>query len=167
MRYQTRKYAAFALLLAAMASGCAGGGGPYPSLAIRPIETASVTEAPAAPQVIRPLTNPARIAELQGAAAASHAAFVAQEGRAQSLARAAAGQSFESSARAAALVAMADLDSRRAATATTLAALDGLAAEAAAALSADPALIAAQTEIAALLAEEDETIARLWEVMGS
>jgi len=65
------------------------------------------------------------------------------------------------------MVAMADLDSKRAATAGTLATLDGLAAEAAGALSPDPAVVAAQSDVAALLAREDAVIARLWETMGS
>ena len=53
------------------------------------------------------------------------------------------------------------------ATASTLATIDVLAAEAANALAAEPALGEAQAEIAALLAREDEAIARLWGVMGS
>lgn len=158
---------AICALLAAVASGCAGDSGTYPSLAMRPFESGVVIETPAPPAPIRPATPAARVAELRAAGAASHAAFVAQENEAGRLARAAAGQPFESPARAAALVAMADLDAKRSATAGTLASIDVLAAEAATALAADPALGAVQTEIAALLAREDEAIARLWGVMGS
>ena len=166
MRTNTTK-SAICALLAAVATGCAGDSGDYPSLAMRPFESGVVAEAPAPPPPIRPAIPAARIAELRAAGAASHAAFLAQESVAARLARAAAGQPFESRARATALVAMADLDAKRSATAGTLATIDVMAAEAASALAADPVLGAAQTEIAALLAQEDESIARLWGVMGS
>jgi hypothetical protein len=155
---------------AAALTACAGDAGTYPSLAMRPFESGEAP-APAVPVMNpapnRPPVSPARIAELRAAASDSHAAFTRQEPAAERLARAAAGQSIESGARAAALVALADLDAQRARTAVTLAAVDALAAEAATALGPDPALGAAQTEIAALLARQDEGIARLWEVMGS
>ncbi len=153
-------------LLAAAAGGCAADGTTYPSLAMRPFERGPVAEPPAPTTPIRPATPAARVAQLRGAGAAAHAAFIAQETQAARLARAAAGQPFESNARAAALVAMADLDAKRSVTAGTLATIDVLAAEAATALSPDPALGAAQTEIAALLAQQDAGIARLWKVMG-
>jgi glucose/arabinose dehydrogenase len=155
------------VLLVAVLTGCATDAGRYPSLAMRPFESGPAPETPAPPQVIRPATPAARLAELRGAATASHAAFLAREDDAGRLVRSAAGQPFESASRAAALVALADLDSKRGATAGTLAALDTLAAEAAAALSPDPALSQTQTEVAALLAREDEGIARLWKAMGS
>jgi hypothetical protein len=158
---------AICVLLAAQAGGCAGDPGAYPSLAMRPFERGVVAETPAPPAPIRPAIPAARVAELRAAGAASHAAFLAQESEAARLARAAAGQPFESNARATALVAMADLDAKRSATASTLATIDVLAAEAANALAAEPALGEAQAEIAALLAREDEAIARLWGVMGS
>ena len=158
-----------ALLMAALA-GCAGPGsevGEPPSLALRPFETAAPPAPPPPPAPNRPALPAARLAELRDAGLAAHSAFLAQESTTAPLARAAAGQPFESNARAAALVAMADLDARRAAMAGTLAALDSLAADAAAALSPDPALSAVQSEIAALLARQDQGIARLWETMGS
>ncbi len=157
------------LILAALLSACVDGEHSYPSLAMRPFETGAApvaaTQPPATP--IRPATPAARLAELRAAAASTNSAFTAREANAARLARAAAGQPFESDARAAAIVAMADLDSKRAATAGTLATLDGLAAEAAGALSPDPAVVAAQGEVAALLARQDAQIARLWETMGS
>ena len=166
MRFDLKTSAIFALLAAAL-GGCAGDSGTYPSLAMRPFESGVPAQTPAPSAPIRPATPAARVAQLREAGMASHAAFVAQETEAARLARGAASQSFETNARAAALVAMADLDAKRAATATTLAEIDALAAAAAGALVADPALGALQTEVAALLAREDETIARLWEVMGS
>jgi hypothetical protein len=158
-----------ALLMAALA-GCSGpgsGGGEPPSLALRPFETGPPPAPPPAPAPSRPALPAARLAELRDAGLAAHTAFLAQERAAAPLARAAAGKPFESNARAAALVAMADLDARRAAMAGTLATLDSLVADAATALSPDPALSAVQTEIAALLDRQDEGIARLWETMGS
>jgi hypothetical protein len=139
----------------------------YPSLAMRPFELAGAPAPvqPAAP--ISPATPPARRAELRTAAATAEAAFARAEPAAARLARAAAGQPFESQARASALVALADLDSKRAATAGTLATLDSLAAEAATALSPDPGVVAAQNEVAATLARQDAAISRLWEMMGS
>ncbi|RNJ61904.1 MAG: hypothetical protein EDM03_10345 [Porphyrobacter sp. IPPAS B-1204] len=166
MRFELKTSGILALL-AAVAGGCAGDSGDYPSLAMRPFESGVPVETPAPATPIRPATPAARVAELRQAGTAAHAAFVAQEAEAARFARAAAGLPFESNARATAMVAMADLDAKRAATAGTLAAIDVLAAEAAGALVADPALGAVQTEIAALVAREDEAIARLWEVMGS
>lgn len=163
-----RNNLAICAAFAALTAGCAGGTDAYPSLAMRPFERGeAIVSPPPLPAPNRPATPAARIAELRAAGAASHAAFIAQENEAARLARAAAGQPFESNARAAALVAMADLDSKRSATAGTLAAIDVLAAEAATALVADPALGDVQSEVAALLARQDDGIARLWGVMGS
>lgn len=157
------------LMLAAVLSACAAGQDTYPSLAMRPFETGDAPVATVEPLAtpIRPATPASRLAELRAAAASANSAFSAREADAARLARAAAGQPFESDARAAAIVAMADLDSKRAATAGTLATLDGLAAEAAGALSPDPSVVAAQGEVAALLARQDAQIARLWDTMGS
>ena len=165
MRAELTKTAVLATCLAGLAA-CAGSKEAYPSLAMRPFESASPpqVEAPAAP--IRQATPAARLAELRGAAAAAHSAFTAREGEAARLARAAAGQPVESSARAAAMIALADLDAQRGKTAGALAALDELAADAAGALSPDPALVAAQGEVAATLASEDRTITQLWNVLG-
>lgn len=165
MRAKLTKSALLSLLGVGLVA-CAGGDGTYPSLAMRPFESAPTPEAEAPAAPIRPATPPARLAELRGAAASAHSAFVAGEGEAARLARAAAGQPFESSARAAAMIALADLDAQRGKTAGALAALDELVADAGAALSPDPALVSAQDEIAATLASEDRTIAQLWNVLG-
>lgn len=170
MRDYLTKSAARAMLtlgLGAGLSACAGGDTTYPSLAIRPVESGIAPDTAATPAPIRPATPAARIAELRKAAADADAAFTARAVEAERLARAAAGQPFESNARAAAMVALADLDAQRGKTAGALAALDALAAEAAAALSPDPAVTALQSEVAAVLAREDAGIARLWEVMGT
>ena len=158
-------------LAAALAGGlaaCAGGSAAYPSLAMRPFETGDVPAAALpSPPANRPATAPERVAGLLADASAANAAFIAAEDRAARLARAAAGQPPESEARAAATIALADLDSQRGKTAVALASLDALAAEAAGALSPDPALSDAQSKVAATLARQDGAIARLWEVMGS
>lgn len=156
-------------LVVTAVTGCAGNSGDYPSLALRGFETGAqlaVADPPPAPEAIRPATSSADLAQLRAAANASHAAYLRRETEAERLARAARGLSFESNARAAALVALADLDTLRGATAGTLARLDSLAADAAAALAADPALTAAQTEVAAQLAREDAGLTQLWETMG-
>ncbi len=154
-----------ALVLAAM-PGCAADSTRYPSLALRPFETGAASPAPA-PEPIRRVVLPGQWAEVLAAAKASHAAFLSQEAEVERLARAARGQSVGSNAHGTALVALADLDTRRAATAGTLAQIDALAAEAATALADDPALTAAQTDIAALLTREDAGLSRLWEMIGS
>jgi hypothetical protein len=159
------------LPLIAVLSACASSDDRYPSLAIRPFEVGVTTASPAPPPAlsvpIRPAIDPARISALRDRANAAHAAFLASESAAQTLALAAAGRSAETNARAAALVAMADLSSRRGVTSAVLADLDLLTAEASTALVPDPALNSAQAEIAALVAREDAGMARLWEVMGS
>lgn len=167
MREHLTKSATIAVFAAGLAS-CAGTTGDYPSLAMRPFENGTAPAAPLpAPAAIRPATPAARLAELRAAVASADSAFAARSGEASALARAAAGQPSDSGTRAAALIALAELDTLRGRTAIALAALDTLAAEAAGALSADPALTAAQSEVAAALASEDETIARLWGVMES
>jgi hypothetical protein len=167
MRAHLTKSAITATLCALLAA-CAGDRSDFPSLALRPFENGAAPEAEALPPVpIRPATSAARLIELREAAGRADAAFAARADEAGALARAAAGQSAESSARAAALIALADLDSQRGKTASALAALDVLAAEAANALSPDPALTAAQTDVAATLAREDAVIAQLWGVLES
>ncbi len=154
-------------LSAAGLTACAGSDETYPSLAIRPFENGGVPQAEPAPLPSRPATPTARLEALRADAAAADRAFAAREGEAARLARAAAGQPADSGARASALIALAELDRHRGRTAIALAGLDSLAAEAAAALSPDPALDAAQSEVVAMLARKDATIARLWGVMGS
>jgi hypothetical protein len=162
--------------LAVLAVGCAGGSGTYPSLAMRPVESGAApsSSTPPAAQPIRPapvplaeaLPAPGWLADQRAAAQALHTTFIAQETAAARLAAAAAGQPFDSAPHAAAMVALADLDAQRARTASVLAAVDGRAVAAATTLSPDPALAAAQAEIAALLARQDAGIARVWSALG-
>lgn len=167
MRAHLTKSTAIALLAAGL-SACAAGSGEFPSLAMRPFESGVAPAAPAPPPApIRPPTSASRLIELRQAAEAADAAFTARKDVAARFVRAAAGQPIESPARAEALVELAVLDTLRGKTASALATLDSLAAEAAGALSPDPALVTVQSEVAATLAREDETIAQLWRVMGS
>jgi hypothetical protein len=149
-------------------SACSGPDGRYPSLAMRPFETAApVAPTPAPDELIRPVATAAEIAALVQRAKAAHGAFTAQQDEAERRTLAAAGQGIESNARAAALVAMADLSSQRGVTSAVLADLDLLVVEAAGRFASDPALDSARAEVAALLAGEDSVIAKLWEGMGS
>jgi hypothetical protein len=154
--------------LAVSAAACAGDAGRYPSLALRSFETGETTApAPPAPAPIRTPEQDAALAALIRRADAAHADFVSQQARTEPLARAARGLPVESDVRARALVAMADLASKRGATSAVLADLDALAVGDATRLESDPAVEAARTRIAALVASEDAGIAQLWEAMGS
>jgi hypothetical protein len=152
--------------LALTAGACARDADRFPSLALRPGEIAPVAEAPEPEAPIRTGIDPARITALRERAAQAHAAFKRSERAAAPLAIAATGQSMESNARAAALVALADLRSKRGATAAVLADIDEASAEAATALAPDPALTAAQFEVLALLVSEDEALAEYWRVLA-
>ncbi len=157
--------AAFAL------AACASADTRYPSLALRPFETeapAPDTTTPTPPAVPnQPPTSPANLAALRAKAESAHAGFLRVQTDAARIARAAAGQSVESDARAAALVAMADLAAQRGATAAVLADLDLLAAENAVNLASSAPVEAARDDIARLVAAQDAAMARLWEVIGT
>ncbi|WP_324075020.1 MAG: hypothetical protein RSE14_00100 [Erythrobacter sp.] len=156
------------LPLIAVLSGCAGSDSRYPSLAMRPFETAAPPAAvEPAPAPIRPLADPAQLAALMERAMAADTAFTGQQPTAAALARAASGQPVESNARARALVAMADLASKRGATSSVLADLDQLAAASATSFAPAQDIEAVRTRVAALVAGQDAAMTRLWEVIGS
>ena len=147
---------------------CAGNDARYPSLAVRPVETAFISVSPAPPPApTRPPADPAVLSDLVEQATAAHAGFTRQEPGAARLARGAAGQPIESDARAAALVALADLAAERGATSAVLAELDRLTAEAATELAPTAAIESARNEVLALVDSQDRALARLWETMGS
>lgn len=151
-----------------MLCACAGSDGRYPSLAMRPFETAPPSSASEpAPAPNRPLADAAQLSALLDRAAAADRAFIDKQPAAATLARAAAGQPVESNARAAALVAMADLASRRGATSAVLADLDALAAESAASFAPAQDIEAARRTVAALVAGQEAAMTRLWTVIGS
>ena len=155
------------LPLMATLCACAGGDARYPSLAMRPFEVAPPAPAPtSASEPIRPLADARALAALVDAAVSADDAFIRQQRVAEPLARAAAGQPVESNARAAALVAMADLAARRGATTAVLADLDRLAADSAITFAPDKDVRAARGKVASLVEGQNAAMARLWEEMG-
>jgi len=160
-----RKILALLPLVAAVAA-CAGDDARYPSLMMRPFETAAPAPAAAPPAPIRPVADAALLNDLRAAATRAHAGFTRRQAEAARLARRAAGQPVESDSRAAALVAMADLAAERGATSAVLADLDRLAAEAATTLAPTGEIETARTEVLALVTSQDAAMARLWEIMG-
>jgi hypothetical protein len=156
------------LPLVAVLSACAAGDTRYPSLAMRPFETAPppADTAPTA-QPTRPLADSAQLAALVSRAVSADAEFARQQTAAAQLARAAAGQSVESNARARALVAMADLAAKRGATSAVLADLDGLAANSAVTFAPEQEVEAARAQVLGLVTSQDAAMARLWGVMGT
>jgi len=161
-----RKILLICPLIAGLAA-CASAETRYPSLAMRPFETAPPAPAPA-PEVepIRPLADAAMLADLVARATASHADFTRQQPQAARMARSAAGLPVESNTRAAALVAMADLAAARGTTATALADLDQLAVDSATTFAPADDIEAARRTVLALVAEQDAAIARLWKELG-
>jgi hypothetical protein len=155
------------LPLIAGLGACAGSDARYPSLAMRPFETAPPPPTPEpSAEPTRPLANPATLADLVARAVAADAAFTREQPAAAQLARAATGQLVESNARARALVAMADLAARRGTTTAVLADLDRLAADSAVTFAPAQDIEAARTQVAALVVGQDLAMQRLWEVMG-
>lgn len=156
-----------ALALIAVLGACTGGDARYPSLAMRPFETAPPpADTAPPPEAIRPLAEAPQLAALVDRADVAHDAFTRQQPAAAQLARAAAGQPVESNARARALVAMADLAARRGATSAVLAELDALVANSAASLAPAQDIETARAQVLAQVEGQDAAMARLWEVMG-
>ncbi|MFN4020530.1 MAG: hypothetical protein ACK4IC_08430 [Erythrobacter sp.] len=155
------------LPLIAGLGACASSDARYPSLAMRPFETAPPAATPQPPtEPVRPLAGAAALAELAARATAANAAFTSQQPGAARLVRAAFGQPVESNARAAALVAMADLAAKRAATSAVLAELDQLAADSATSLAPTQDIEATRAQVTGLVKGQDAAMARLWEDMG-
>jgi hypothetical protein len=153
--------------LIAVLCACAGDDGRYPSLAMRPFETAPpAAPAPPPTEPTRPLADAPQLAELSARAARANDDFTRQQPVAAQLARAAAGQGVESNARARALVAMADLAAKRGATSAALADLDLLVADSAISFAPAQEIEAARARVLAFVEGQDAAMARLWEVMG-
>jgi hypothetical protein len=161
-----------ALTGALAVAACAGGADRYPSLALRDFEkrTSAVAApisppaAPAAPSL--PAAERARIAALVTRAEQSAAAFAKQQPESIALVRRARGQGGDSAARAAALVALADLTALRSATFVPLGELDLLAAEASANYGDTAPIAAAQTAVLAQIARQDAALSALWQELG-
>jgi hypothetical protein len=155
-----------AMLLTACASA-----GDYPSLAQRPVEriegkfdTDSPEPAPAPPPA--PSADlVARLADLQRDAASLHARFVESSPAATRLAAAAGARGSDSWASA--QVALADLDSLRSQVAVSLAELDGLWVDSNVEGGPREAIGTARDSVEALVAQEDEVLARLRSRVGA
>ncbi len=170
------RFALFTGLVGALAlAGCAGDGSRYPSLALREAErrTFVVAQAPdpLAPAQVAPpaVTTPAELAQLgalRQAAESASAAFARKQPGAAALVARARGQGPDSTARAAALVALTDLATERSATFVPLGELDRLAAEAAGAYRETAAITTAQAAVAALVAKQDAALDALWRELG-
>lgn len=161
-----RKISALLPLIAAL-SACAAGDSRYPSLTMRPFETAPPPADPApVGEPTRPLADSEQLATLISRAVSADAEFARQQPAATQLARAAAGQPVESNARARALVAMADLAAKRGATSAVLADLDGLAANSAVTFAPAQEIEVARAQVMALVNRQEEAMARLWGEMG-
>ncbi len=155
------------LPLIAAVGACAGSDTRYPSLVMRPFEIAPPPSGPTLPvEPVRPIVDDAALAAMVGQAATANANFVRQETAAARLARAAAGRPIESDARAAALVAMADLAALRGTTTTVLAELDQLVVTAATTFAPVQEIEVARTQVLAMVAEQNAAIERLWETLG-
>jgi hypothetical protein len=155
-----------ALFLCACAST-----GDYPSLAQRPVERAQGMFAPDTPEPApAPPATPsadlvARLADLQRDAASLHAQFVQAAPAATRLAAAAGGTGSDSWASA--QVALADLDSLRSRVAVSLADLDALWVDSTVESGPRDAIGAARDSVQALVAQEDDVLARLRSRVGA
>ena len=160
--------ARFSALLATILLGaCASASADYPSLAIRDAErmTGSAEAVVAVPDLAPPAPPSAdlaaRLAQLQGEAAAAHRAFRAAQGRTSVLVRAASRVAVGSESWAVATVALADLESSRSQAMIALADLDALYVAGEVGGGANPAVLQARDGVTALVAEEDAVLANL------
>lgn len=162
-----RRKTCLLLPLIAGLCACAGADGRYPSLAMRPFETAPPgSPAPPPAEPTRPLADTRQLAGLSARAVKANDDFNRQQPVAAQLARAAAGQGVESNTRARALVAMADLAASRGATSAVLAELDRLVADSAVSFAPAGEIEATRARVLAFVEGQDAAMARLWEVMG-
>jgi hypothetical protein len=160
-----------ALALASLAA-CASTGDRYPSLAIRDAERISgeFAVAPSTPEVAPVPRLPAdtlgRIGALRTQAASAHQKFVAAVPGARNAVGNARGAGVEDDRWAGAQVALADLDSSRSEAAIALGDLDLLFADAAIEQAQREEIVAARSEVTALIAEEDLILAELRGALG-
>jgi hypothetical protein len=164
---QVRRKILGLLPLIAAVSACAGSDTRYPSLAMRSFEVNPPPSGPAQPPApTRPVVDSATLATMVERAVTANTGFTRQQTDAARLARAAAGRPVESDARAAALVAMADLAAQRGETTSVLADLDELVAAASTTFAPTQEIETARTQVLELVNSQDAAMARLWETMG-
>jgi|TARA_R110002012_G_scaffold213179_7_gene384270 hypothetical protein len=164
-----RKHLVLPLTVFLLAGCAAGSGDGYPSLAVRDVERAEGTFEPVpsprldVPQVPVELAGglDARLSALVEQARQAHADFTGAVPSAERRVQAASGSAVGSDIWAAAQVALADLDSARSISAIALGDLDIL--YTAATVQAEDAtpIAAARMTVIALVAEEDDVLARL------
>jgi hypothetical protein len=169
MTKKTRQFAVYSLLPAVLVAGCAASSDKYPSLAIRDFEreAAAAPSAPtqsAAPVAATPAISSATMAALNRArdrAARENAAFLSALPRVRSAVAAARGSGPGSDRWSEAQVSLADLISRRSETAVVLGDVDLLIADAAITAKGAPYPRDIQSEVAGMLARQDQAIAQL------
>jgi hypothetical protein len=157
-------------LPAVLLAGCASTS-DYPSLAPRPVERiegAFATDTPESAPAPPPAPSAdlvARLAQLQRDASSLHAQFVAAAPAATRLASAAGATGSDSWASA--QVALADLDSLRSRVAVSLADLDALWVDSTIEAGPREEIGAARDSVEAMVAQEDEVLARLRSRVGA
>jgi hypothetical protein len=147
---------------------CAGDGGRYPSLALREAEkrTFVAADQPATTIPAAAPADTARIGALRASAESAHAAFANKERGAAELVARARRQGPDSTERAAALVALADLAAQRSATFVPLSELDRMGAASAADFGDTAPITAAQAAVLALVQQQDASLDALWGELG-
>lgn len=161
------------LFAAIILAACAGSSDKYPSLAVRDIERqqgqfAVTPSAPVQPADL-PLESRApatSIADLLTQASAAHSRFNAKAGSARSMVQNAQGSAQSSTAYGQAMIALAELTSLRSETEYALADLDLLVSERSNRLQASDTANSARAQVIALVKQQDNTIASLWEMLG-
>lgn len=150
-------------------AGCAGDAARYPSLALREAERRTFVVPAPAPAHSPAAADPAaltQISALQQSAEAAFAAFAAKRPGAAALVARARREGPDSTARAAALVALGDLAAQRSATFVPLSELDRLAAATANEYGDTAAITAAQAAVLAMVEQQDAALGALWGELG-
>ncbi|KLI64035.1 hypothetical protein AAV99_06685 [Aurantiacibacter marinus] len=152
-------------LISATLAACASPAEEYPSLAIRDSERLTGSMAAAEPQPYIPPPPSAsaldQVEQLAATARAAHAAFLAAAPAARRLAGTAGAGRVGSEAWALAQVAIADLETRRSLTMIALADLDRIYVDTSSAGEAIAPVAQIQTQIAAMVEQENAIIAEL------
>ncbi|MFN4112755.1 MAG: hypothetical protein ACK4GD_02305 [Sphingomonadaceae bacterium] len=148
----------------AILSGCAGDGGRYPSLAMRPAERVEGTFVPAPAAITAaPMAEGTlgRLGDLEAAARTAHARFAAQAPAARSRVQSARGANVADNRWAEAQITLAELDSIRSEAAIVLAEIDLLFVDATLSFSDREAIERSRAAIVAMIAQEDDVLAEL------
>lgn len=157
------------LPVVASMGGCAGSSDRFPSLALRDFETRPAGEIAQSGMIDAPRPAPApdsaQIAAIVSAAEVSFEKFASQQPTVSRIVSGARGQSVESTARARALVALADLTSLRSTTELHLADLELLMADAKTGFAYSDEVAAARALVLDLVTREGAMLDDLWAEM--